>query len=146
MKTLEIKNSQLVNIINLIGNFEFKKSKAKRGKAKLVKSLSEKYEEFQNDLNDIQKEYYETTEDGEVHKDEEGQVSLKEGADTEKLNEEVQELLDEKVVVNLVEHETKIKALYEALDNDEFSEKGETNDFAFDLLMDKLEEIFKEEK
>lgn len=146
MKTLKIEVGQIPSLINLLNVLEFTKSKPKRGKAKLMRNLVDKYNEFREDLEAIQKDYYQVNEKGELKKNDAGKFVPKEGVDENEFDDEVQELLDEEVIVDLVEHETKIRSFYEALDNDEFSEQGKSDDYAFDILMDKFEVLFEEEK
>lgn len=117
---LTFENRQLPSVNKFLNEVNLSK-RASRGRSKLIKRLSEKQEELVADLNEIKTEY--TNE-----------------SDIETYGNE---LLKEKVIINVAEYPTQMRALYEAMENTEQDWQGQ-NAFAYDLLLDNFEEIFKE--
>ncbi|SDQ02765.1 hypothetical protein [Carnobacterium viridans] len=59
-----------------------------------------------------------------------------------KANEQTKELNKEVIGIDLVEHESKIKSFFDALEKDEFTGKEALRDEDFETLMELLEEAF----
>ena len=60
--TIEFKNSELTGLANILGGFKLK-GKASLGRSVLIRKFSKKQEEFNDDLAEIQKKYFETKEE-----------------------------------------------------------------------------------
>lgn len=117
---LTFENRQLPSIIKFLNEVNLSK-RASRGRTKLIKRLFEKKEEFVSDLNEIKTEC--TNE-----------------SDIEKYGND---LLKEKMVINMAEYPAQMRALYEAMENNEQDWQGQ-NAFAYDILLDNFEKIFEE--
>lgn len=141
MQTLEFKNYELVPVGNFLGGLKLK-ARASRGRSKLLKLISDKNKEFNEELDDVRKTYYETDENGDF-KTENGNRVLKKGCDTSKLDTELQELMKEKAVINCTEYLEKFNALCQELLDYPYELDNQTA-LIYDLLMDKLEKLEKE--
>ncbi|WP_208560633.1 DUF1617 family protein [Marinilactibacillus kalidii] len=144
MKTLTFQNNQIQSIFNTLDATIIEQGKARRGKGKLQKSLIEADKEYQDNLKEIREEYFEVDEQGSIVKDEKGGWLAKEGKNEKEGTDKIQELLDEELKLDVLTYDTKLKAFYDKLNEDEFTtEKGKQfSDIAFDTLMDQLEEVF----
>jgi hypothetical protein len=151
MKTLELKNKDLASIYQMLDHLGIEGYKNKRGKGKLQRNIKAKHEEYLEDLNAIQEEHFVKDDEGNFKQEinDNGQKVFvwleKWKDDTEqkkKANDATNELLDEIAVIDLVEHESKIKTFFEAVQEDEFTTKDSFKDEPFDILMDALEATF----
>lgn len=140
MKTLKIKNRYIIAVSNLLNEIKLK-NQASRGRNKVIDRLVEKNQDFQKDLTEIRKDYFQVGEDGNL-KVKDGQFLFKEDVteeDKEVLNKRVDELQDEFFEIAFVEHSKKYEALFDALnqlDDDLSGEKA----IAYDVLLDAYEE------
>lgn len=136
-KTLTFKNKDMVAVGNLLGTLNLK-SKASRGRSKLVKLLMVKINEYNDDRKEALDPYFK---DGELLKDKDGKP-LSDNA--EKAKKIVEEMESETAVIEFTEYSEKLKALYDAI-IDYPSEFNGVDGMAYDLLMDQLETAFENE-
>lgn len=136
-KTLEFKNKDMVAVGNFLGTLNLK-SKASRGRSKLVKLLMVKIGEYNDDRKEALDPYFK---DGELLKDKDGK-NLPENE--EKAKKIVEEMESETAVIEFTEYSEKLKALYDAI-IDYPSEFNGIDGMAYDLLMDQLESAFENE-
>ncbi|GAA2952946.1 hypothetical protein FC48_GL000981 [Ligilactobacillus murinus DSM 20452 = NBRC 14221] len=141
MQTLEFKNYELAPIANFLGELKLK-ARASRGRSKLFKLIFDKNKEYNEELDDVRKAYYETDGNGNF-KMENGDRVLKKGGDVGKLNAELQEVMNEKAVINCTEYLEKFNALYQELLDYPYELDNQTA-LIYDLLMDELEKLEKE--
>ncbi len=140
MKTLKIKNRYIIAVSNLLNEIKLK-NQASRGRNKLIDRLVEKNQDFQEDLTEIRKDYFQVGEDGNL-KVKDGHILFKEDVteeDKEELNKRVDELQDEIFEIAFVEHSKKYEALFDALNNLDDDLSGEKA-IAYDVLLDAYEE------
>lgn len=136
-KTLAFKNKDMVAVGNFLGTLNLK-SKASRGRSKLVKLLMVKIDEYNDDRKEALDPYFK---DGELLKDKDGK-NLPENE--EKAKKIVEEMEFETAVIEFTEYSEKLKALYDAI-IDYPSEFNGIDGMAYDLLMDQLESAFANE-
>lgn len=136
-KTLEFKNKDMVAVGNFLGTLNLK-SKASRGRSKLVKLLMVKIDEYNDDRKEALDPYFK---DGELLKDKDGK-NLPENE--EKAKKIVEEMESETAVIEFTEYSEKLKALYDAI-IDYPSEFNGIDGMAYDLLMDQFESAFENE-
>jgi transcriptional regulator of heat shock response len=134
---LKIKNNELNDIINFLSELKLK-NKASRGRTKLIKLMTTKITEYNEDLEEIRDPFL-------VHKNgervvENEQYILKEGVDIVDLNKQLEELGKEKAVIMLDEYVELIKVFKEALDNyaEDFSNRDAV---IYDYLATELEGV-----
>lgn len=136
-KTLEFKNKDMVAVGNFLGTLNLK-SKASRGRSKLVKLLMVKIDEYNDDRKEALDPYFK---DGELLKDKDGKNLPENEENAKKI---VEEMESETAVIEFTEYSEKLKALYEAI-IDYPSEFNGVDGMAYDLLMDQLEMVFENE-
>lgn len=147
MKIFKTKNNLVVGIYTALENIELQNGKARRGKGKLMKQLFERNKEFVEEQNELKKQYFKFDEEKNKFEEDENNVLIQlDDSKKDEAKKELEDHLDEEVEISFVEHSTKLKALYDALSNDEFTGKKELNDIAFDNLMDALDETFEGDK
>lgn len=150
MKTLKMKNKHIAPIYNALDAITVDGFKVKRGKGKLQNNLKAKHQEYQEDLTQINEKYFQKDKEGDFKSEGNNLVWLDEYRnDYEKqkeADEAFKELLDEEVIINLVEYETKIKSFYEALEKDEFTAGEQMKDDDFELMVEMLEDAFENNK
>lgn len=137
-KTLTFKNKDMVAVGNFLGTLNLK-SKASRGRSKLVKLLMVKIDEYNDDRKEALDPYFK---DGELLKDKDGKNLPENEENAKKI---VEEMESETAVIEFTEYSEKLKALYEAI-IDYPSEFNGVDGMAYDLLMDQLEMVFETEK
>ncbi|SDJ67720.1 DUF1617 family protein [Alkalibacterium thalassium] len=150
MKTIKLRNKDVVPVYNALDKIVVEGHKPRRGKGRLQKALKEKDKEYVEDLNAIRDDYFQKTEDGNYKQDSQGKVVWidkykNDKAAQKKVNEQIQELLDEEIGIDLVEHESKIKSFYNAVINDEFKAGDDLKDEDFETLIDALEDAYDNE-
>lgn len=137
---MEIKNGEITAYVEFLQKLNLK-SRASRGRTKLIKLLEKKINEFNMDLNSLRDEYFKKDEQGQFIQ-ENGKLVVKDGVSVEEAQSEADELNNENAVILLDEYKEQIKAMYQALDeyDDELSGTDAT---IYDDLMEKLEEAQK---
>lgn len=136
-KTLEFKNKDMVAVGNFLGTLNLK-SKASRGRSKLVKLLMVKIDEYNDDRKEALDPYFK---DGELLKDKDGKNLPENEENAKKI---VEEMESETAVIEFTEYSEKLKALYDAI-IDYPNEFNGVDGMAYDLLMDQLESAFENE-
>lgn len=146
MKTIKLKNSEVVPVYQALENITVQGRKPRRGKGKLQKALNQKNKEFQEDLEEIRTDYFKKKEDGTFEIEGDRFVWLEEIENDpeakKQANDQTKELNEEFIGIDLVEHESKIKSFFDALENDEFTGKDGLRDEDFETLMELLEDAF----
>lgn len=137
---MEIKNGEITAYVDFLQKLNLK-SRASRGRTKLIKLLEKKINEFNMDLNSLRDEYFKKDEQGQFIQ-ENGKLVVKDGVSIEEAQAEADKLNNENAVILLDEYEQQIKAMYQALDeyDDELSGTDAT---IYDDLMEKLEQAQK---
>lgn len=148
MKTIKLKNSEVVPVYQALENIIVQGRKPRRGKGKLQKVLKKKNEEYSEDLNDIRSDFFKKNEDGTFAENNGNLIWLDKYQDDQeakkKANEQTKELNEEVIGIDLVEHESKIKSFFDALEKDEFTGKESLRDEDFETLMELLEDAFED--
>lgn len=142
-KTLTFKNSELAAIGNFLGTLSLK-NKASRGRTKLIKLISTKNDEYNEERKDALEPFIKKDEAGnDVEGDTPGSVVLIEEKQDE-VNVAIKEIDNESAVIEFTEYSEKMKALYDDIADypTEFSNQDAA---AYDLLMDQLESVFENE-
>lgn len=143
-KTLTFKNEELAAIGNLLGTLSLK-NKASRGRTKLIKLISAKNDEYNEERKETLEPFIKKDEAGNsVEGDTPGSVVLMKEK-TGEANAAINEIDEESAVIEFTEYSEKMKALYDAIVDypTEFSNQDAA---AYDLLMDQLEMVFETEK
>ena len=137
---MEIKNGEITAYVDFLQKLNLK-SRASRGRTKLIKLLEKKINEFNMDLNSLRDEYFQKDDQGQFIQ-ENGRLVVKDGVSIEEAQAEADKLNNENAVILLDEYEQQIKAMYQALDeyDDELSGTDAT---IYDDLMEKLEQAQK---
>ena len=137
---MEIKNGEITAYVDFLQKLNLK-SRASRGRTKLIKLLEKKIDEFNMDLNSLRDEYFQKDDQGQFIQ-ENGRLVVKDGVSVAEAQSEADELNNENAVILLDEYKEQIKAMYQALDeyDDELSGTDAT---IYDDLMEKLEEAQK---
>lgn len=146
MKSIKLKNNLMIPVFALLKDAKLK-NQASRGRNKFLKRLEEKNKEFNDELNEIRKEFFQVDERGEL-KSEEGRFIFKEEVDDnqesiEDLNKRVKELEEETFEISFAEYSTKYEALFEALEHLDEELSGDKA-LAYDELMEAYENIEEE--
>ena len=138
---MEIKNGEITAYVDFLQKLNLK-SRASRGRTKLIKLLDKKIDEFNADLNSVRDEYFKKDDKGHFIQDDNGKLVIKDGVSVGEAQAEADKLTNENAVILLDEYEQQIKAMYQALDeyDDELSGTDAT---IYDDLMEKLEQAQK---
>ena len=137
---MEIKNGEITAYVEFLQNLNLK-SRASRGRTKLIKLLEKKIDEFNMDLNSLRDEYFQKDDQGQFIQ-ENGRLVVKDGVSVGEAQAEADKLTNENAVILLDEYEQQIKAMYQALDEYDGELSG-TDATIYDDLMDKLEQLQK---
>lgn len=137
---MEIKNGEITAYVEFLQKLNLK-SRASRGRTKLIKLLEKKINEFNMDLNSLRDEYFKKDEQGQFIQ-ENGKLVVKDGVSIAEAQSEADELNNENAVILLDEYKEQIKAMYQALDEYDDELSG-TDAMIYDDLMEKLEEAQK---
>ena len=137
---MEIKNGEITAYVDFLQKLNLK-SRASRGRTKLIKLLEKKINEFNMDLNSLRDEYFKKDEQGQFIQ-ENGRLVVKDGVSVGEAQAEADKLTNENAVILLDEYEQQIKAMYQALDEYDGELSG-TDATIYDDLMDKLEQLQK---
>lgn len=143
-KTLTFKNSELSVVGNFLGTLSLK-NKATRGRTKLIKLISAKNDEYNDDRKEVLEPFIMKDEQGnEVEGDKPGLVRIIEEKQDEAAAA-INDIDDESAVIEFTEYSEKMKALYDAI-ADYPTEFSDTDAAIYDLVMDQLETVFESEK
>ena len=137
---MEIKNGEITAYVDFLQKLNLK-SRASRGRTKLIKLLEKKINEFNMDLNSLRDEYFKKDEQGQFIQ-ENGRLVVKDGVSVAEAQSEADELNNENAVILLDEYQEQIKAMYQALDEYDGELSG-TDATIYDDLMEKLEQAQK---
>ena len=146
MKIIKIKNIEVIPVFNFLKDVELV-GQASRGRSKFNSRLEEKNKEYLEDLQTIQKDYFEVDKDGNLRQDGDKLIPLETLTEEDKktLNERVADLQQEIAEVSFTEYSTKYEAMFKELDKLEIPLKGQ-DAYAYDLLMTAYEENEEKEK
>ena len=138
---MEIKNGEITAYVEFLQKLNLK-SRASRGRTKLIKLLDKKIDEFNVDLNSIRDEFFKKDDKGHFVQDDNGKLVIKDGVSVGEAQAEADKLTNENAVILLDEYEQQIKAMYQALDEYDGELSG-TDATIYDDLMEKLEQAQK---
>lgn len=96
---LKLQNKDIIPLLTLLNNIKVKSMKANRGRAKLIKKLQEKLEEYSSDETEILKEYVELDKDGNMVRDDSGNLKMLDISKTKEANELLKELTAETITI-----------------------------------------------
>lgn len=146
MKAIKLKNKEVVPVYEALESIIVQGRKPRRGKGKLQKQLNKKNKEYLDDLEEIRSDFFKKKEDETFEVNGNSFVWLDEYENDPKAkkqaNDQIKELNEEEIGIDLVEHESKIKAFFDALEDDEFTGKEGLRDEDFETLMELLEDAF----
>ena len=134
---MEIKNGEIAAYVDFLQNLNLK-SRASRGRTKLIKLLDKKIDEFNADLNSVRDEFFKKDDKGHFVQDDNKKLVIKDGVSVGEAQAEADKLTNENAVILLDEYEQQIKAMYQALDEYDGELSG-TDATIYDDLMEKLE-------
>lgn len=135
---IKLINGDLANIYNMLMKIEAKKKQA-RAVNKFSDRIMDKVNENKKDELELLKEYCELDEDGKVKVDNDGNSHLLKDKQAEGLLA-INEMRNEECVIDLTEFEPFFDSLMSALNNSDALLSG-LELKAYDILLDKLEEI-----
>ena len=138
---MEIKNGEITAYVEFLQNLNLK-SRASRGRTKLIKLLDKKIDEFNADLNSVRDEFFKKDDKGHFIQDDNGKLVIKDGVSVGEAQAEADKLTNENAVILLDEYEQQINAMYQALDEYDGELSG-TDATIYDDLMEKLEQAQK---
>lgn len=138
---MEIKNGEITAYVDFLQKLNLK-SRASRGRTKLIKLLDKKIDEFNADLNSVRDEFFKKDDKGHFVQDDNGKLVIKDGVSVGEAQAEADKLTNENAVILLDEYEQQIKAMYQALDEYDGELSG-TDATIYDDLMEKLEQAQK---
>ena len=138
---MEIKNGEITAYVEFLQKLNLK-SRASRGRTKLIKLLDKKIDEFNTDLNSVRDEFFKKDDKGHFVQDDNGKLVIKDGVSVGEAQAEADKLTNENAVILLDEYEQQIKAMYQALDKYDGELSG-TDATIYDDLMEKLEQAQK---
>lgn len=135
-QTLTFKNMEVVPVANFLNGLNLK-NKASRGRTKLIKLLSAKNDEYNDDRKEVSDPYFK---DGELLKDADGNVDKENEAKARKVLNEIEQ---ETSIIDFTEYSDKLKVLYESI-IDYPNDFSDTDAVIYDLLMDQFELVFED--
>ena len=138
---MEIKNGEITAYVEFLQKLNLK-SRASRGRTKLIKLLQKKIDEYNADLNSVRDEFFKKDDKGHFIQDDNGKLVIKDGVSVGEAQAEADKLTNENAVILLDEYEQQIKAMYQALDEYDGELSG-TDATIYDDLMEKLEQAQK---
>ena len=141
---MEIKNGEITAYVEFLQKLNLK-SRASRGRTKLIKLLDKKIDEFNADLNSVRDEFFKKDDKGHFVQDDNGKLVIKDGVSVGEAQAEADKLTNENAVILLDEYEQQIKAMYQALDEYDGELSG-TDATIYDDLMEKLEQAQKQKE
>lgn len=146
MKSIKLKNNLMVPVFTLLKEAKLK-NLASRGRNKFLKRLEEKHKEFNDELTEIRKDFFQVDEDGKLIV-EDGKFIFNEEVEEhpelkDDLNKRVKELEEDSFEISFAEYSTKYEALFEALEHLDEELSGDKA-LAYDELMEAYENIEEE--
>lgn len=138
MSTLKFKNGDLASIQEFLSGARLS-GKASRGRSKLIKLITAKEKELQEDFDETRKPFILLDENGNPIIENQG-VKFKDETARQKATNEMIILLDEEAVINVTEYEAKLVNLYDALADYPHELDGKQA-AGYDVLLDQLEEL-----
>src|SRR5574344_992279 len=114
--TIKLLNSQLVGTYEAIEPHAFQSMRMNRNKAKFLKRIIDKEQEYTLDKFEIYKKYVEVDENG-TKQNEEGKLIFLEGKRSQELNQELYELSETICCVDSGEYTIQFEELFEELIN-----------------------------
>ena len=112
---LKLKNNQLKSLTEFINSLTFNTGSAHIAQARIVKLMSDKFAELDQDRVELVKSYAKTDDKGEPIVND-GKADIADDK-LEELNQSVNELLNSNSVIDLTEYEDKVHQLESALEN-----------------------------
>lgn len=140
---MEIKNGEITAYVEFLQKLNLK-SRASRGRTKLIKLLQKKIDEYNADIASLRDEYFKKDDKGNFVQ-ENGTLVVKDGVSVGEAQAEADKLTNENAVILLDEYEQQIKAMYQALDEYDGELSG-TDATIYDDLMEKLEAAQKQKE
>ena len=137
---MEIKNGEITAYVEFLQKLNLK-SRASRGRTKLIKLLEKKIEEYNTDIAGLRDEFFKKDDKGNFVQ-ENGKLVVKDGVSVGEAQAEADKLTNENAVILLDEYEQQIKAMHQALDEYDGELSG-TDATIYDDLMEKLEQAQK---
>lgn len=138
---LKLQNKDIIPFLSLLNNIKVKSMKANRGRAKIIKKLQEKLEDYNNDETDILKEYVEVDSDGNMIRDENGGLKAKDISKNKEVNELLKELMNEQISIIGGEYSNRYSDFLDYLSN--YDEELTSEEI---LIIDNILEQYENEK
>ena len=138
---MKIKNGEITAYVEFLQKLNLK-SRASRGRTKLIKLLQKKIDEYNADIASLRDEYFKKDDKGHFIQDDNGKLVIKDGVSVGEAQAEADKLTNENAVILLDEYEQQIKAMYQALVEYDGELSG-TDATIYDDLMEKLEQAQK---
>lgn len=135
---LKVKNGELKPYMDFLQNLKLK-SRASRGRTKLVKLLDERQYEYNKDLLELQKEYFKQDDDGNLIAENNHYV-FKDPTKEPEAQAEMEKVQNEYTYIDVSDYPEQIKALYNALDTYDEDLEG-VQATIYDTLMDQLDRV-----
>lgn len=109
---LKLQNKDLLTIKCVLEKLHIQNMKVNRGKVKFYKHILTKIEEYYQDEQEILKKVAIITDGGSFATDENGNIQLRDGESYENVNQQLNELAQEKVVLHAGEYEEQYKEFF----------------------------------
>lgn len=109
---LKLQNKDLLTIKCVLEKLHIQNMKVNRGKVKFYKHILTKIEEYYQDEQEILKKVAIINDEGSFETDENGDIQLQSGESYENVNQQLNELAQEKVVLHAGEYEEQYKAFF----------------------------------
>lgn len=140
MNNLTILNKDIKNFLEFLDKLEITNGRASRGRSKLIKLISRKFDEYQEEIAEIRMPYFEKDKDGKPLVDGNYYV-FKKDVNKNELNKLLTELGNDEAIVDYSEYAQKMEELYHFLEDLSMPLK-ETDAGVYDIIMDSFEESF----
>ena len=109
---LKLQNKDLLTIKCVLEKLHIQNMKINRGKVKFYKHILTKIEEYYQDEQEILKKVAIINDGGSFATDENGNIQLRDGESYENVNQQLNELAQEKVVLHAGEYEEQYKEFF----------------------------------
>lgn len=137
---LKIKNKNIESIYKIFSELPITKMKANRGRAKFLKKLEEKFNNFIEDRKEILELYVEFDEEGKPISND-GKLKFKENCIEQDLIKDIDELANELVTIQSGEYSTRYIDLFSDLEDLEVQSSAQEI-----ILLDELLEQYENQK